>query len=318
MEKIQVRNNNSHSNLYAEGKPSSLLGMDTLLCQPKNFVRYLNVFHSDYYRIVAFSSCQDARYIFTPNYTDEFRINITRRGYFTVETHKKIEEEYSNRITLDKPGCEFRAVQQQPGEGSCTMFRFTEEGFNAIQERYPLKQLAFFRDPSIFNTIINSTAEADFVHHSILLQLAQEEISRLQLDCLVAELVQIVMHLLLGKKAIYGIPANTKRFHVKTIDSAKEFLLLNFSRDISLMELARHCCVSPFHFTRLFKQFCGCSPFAYLQQVRLKNAEMLIRTTNLPVTDVCFRSGFNRLDYFSATFSKLYGTSPSKYKFKIA
>jgi AraC family transcriptional regulator len=46
----------------------------------------------------------------------------------------------------------------------------------------------------------------------------------------------------------------------------------------------------------------------------LQHAERLIRTTDLPVTDVCFQSGFNRLDYFSTAFAKRYNVPPSKYK----
>ena len=78
--------------------------------------------------------------------------------------------------------------------------------------------------------------------------------------------------------------------------------------------VARNSFVSPFHFSRIFKQFSGYSPYQYLQLVRLKHAETLLKNTDLPITDVCFRSGFSRLDYFSAAFTKKYNIAPSRYK----
>ncbi len=63
-----------------------------------------------------------------------------------------------------------------------------------------------------------------------------------------------------------------------------------------------------------FKQFNIFSPYKYLQDLRLKNAEMLLKSTTLSITDVCFMSGFNSLDYFSTAFSKKYKLSPSKYR----
>jgi AraC family transcriptional regulator len=284
----------------------------------KNYVRYLNVSHSDLYRIVAFSCHHDTRYTFKPSGTNEFRINLTQSGYFTYNTYRKSEEEYTNRITVDKPGCEYRVVQQLPGSGSCTMFYFTDEGYAAIQEHYGLQQVSFFSSKNVFSTTVPANAEIDVLHRCILQLLAEDRGNRLELDCLVYQLIHAVLQILQGHAPLGDVPGSTKRIHIKTIERAKDFMLRNFSRDITLVELARHCFVSPFHFTRLFKQFCGCAPFTYLQQVRLKHAELLIRTTDLPVTDVCFRSGFNRLDYFSTSFSKLYGVSPSRYKLQVA
>lgn len=285
---------------------------------PANFVTYLTHFQSDLYCINDLNCYYDSKHVFQPNYTGRFSMNFTRRGYFTFETYKRFDEEYASRIMLEKAGCEFEFIQQQPGYGGCTVFSFTDKGYHLLNELYPLEKLPFFSNANAFSIVFSANAGADLLHYRILQRLLEGNAVHLEIDCLAAELTETVMHLLLSQSPAKALSASMKRNHLRTIERAKEYMLHHFSQDITLHDLAAYCYTSHFHFTRLFKQCCGCSPFTYLQQIRLKHAEILIRTTELPVTDICLTSGFNRLDYFSATFNKQYGFSPVKYRLKQA
>jgi AraC family transcriptional regulator len=282
--------------------------------KPQNFSTYLTLYESNLYRINDLNCYYDAAHVFKPNFTGNFSINFTRKGYFTFQTFRRLEEEYASRIMLEKPGCVFKFVQQEPGEGGCTVFSFSQEGYELIKERYPLKESSFFTNRNAFSTILSADATADFLHYEILYRLRFGAVDHLEIDCLVTELVEAVVRLLLGQKALSGLPLNTKHHHLRTLERAKDYLIHHFTQEVTLQELARHCYVSQFYFTRLFRQFCGYSPFHYLQQIRLKYAETLIRKSNLPVADVCFNSGFKRLDYFSSAFAKQFGSSPTKYR----
>ena len=136
----------------------------------------------------------------------------------------------------------------------------------------------------------------------------------MEIDQLVMEMIEKVLGCISEYKPDGRIGTKLKRNHLRTIERAKEFITQQFANDISLMDIATYCHISPFHFSRIFKQFSGYSPYQYLQLVRLKHAETLLKNTDLPITDVCFRSGFNRLDYFSAAFTKKYHIAPSRYK----
>lgn len=100
----------------------------------------------------------------------------------------------------------------------------------------------------------------------------------------------------------------------EVIGIARRFIHENFSRKISIDEIARHCCMSQYHFSRIFKIYTLVSPHQYLLQLRLRHAEKLIRYTDLPITDICFISGFSSLDYFSTAFTKKYKVSPKKFR----
>ena len=81
-----------------------------------------------------------------------------------------------------------------------------------------------------------------------------------------------------------------------------------------LHQLSQHCHVSTFHFSRIFKEFTDFPPHRYLQDLRLKHAETLLKAGELPVAEIGIRSGFNSLAYFSSAFSKKYKLPPTKFK----
>lgn len=266
---------------------------------------------SDFYSIIDFNGHSRKRYTFKPAYTDEFCINFPRKGYYTFQSFRRKHEEYNSRILVEKPGCEFTLTQELAGEGSCTIFRFTPVMYESIIDKYGEQLSSFFRNENIYSIMLAGNPASEYLHHTILQALTGNSGSTLELDMLIMEMIDTVMSMLGSNKTTGDITENNKRHHIATIERAKEYMMENFARDISLHELARHCYVSPFHFSRLFKQFTAWSPYQYLKHIRLTHAERLIRVTQLPITDICFRSGFNRLDYFSAAFAKRYSVSPT-------
>ncbi len=69
--------------------------------------------------------------------------------------------------------------------------------------------------------------------------------------------------------------------------------------------------VTPRHLHRLFLQHLGASPIAVAQTRRLHFAKQLISDTDLPMTQVALASGFQSIRRFNATFSHLYGRTPT-------
>ncbi len=112
---------------------------------------------------------------------------------------------------------------------------------------------------------------------------------------------------------LHHLPQNNNNYY-EVIRTARRYIHENFSRKISIDEIARHCCMSQYHFSRIFKIYASISPHQYLLQLRLRHAEKLTTYTDLPITDICFISGFSSLDYFSAAFAKKYKVSPKKFR----
>lgn len=81
---------------------------------------------------------------------------------------------------------------------------------------------------------------------------------------------------------------------------------------LSLAEIADLACLSPFHFSRVFRRQTGVPPGVFQAAVRLERAKRLLLETDLPVTEVCFEVGYSSLGAFTTRFTRLVGVSPGR------
>ena len=72
--------------------------------------------------------------------------------------------------------------------------------------------------------------------------------------------------------------------------------------------------VSPAHFARSFRQAFGAPPHRYLLTRRVERATALLRDTDLPITEICFQTGWESLGTFGRTFRDILGLSPGEFR----
>lgn len=87
-----------------------------------------------------------------------------------------------------------------------------------------------------------------------------------------------------------------------------------YAEVLDIPALARIAVVSEAHFIRTFRTVFGETPHRYLQRRRIERAMFLLRTTDRPVTDICFETGFGSLGTFSRTFAGIVGEPPTAYR----
>jgi iron complex transport system substrate-binding protein len=83
---------------------------------------------------------------------------------------------------------------------------------------------------------------------------------------------------------------------------------------IDLEELAQRFGYLPRHLRRVFREATATTPQDYLLKLRLGRAMRALRTSDASITDVVLASGFGDGNYFSSTFRKQTGLSPSDYR----
>lgn len=101
---------------------------------------------------------------------------------------------------------------------------------------------------------------------------------------------------------------------VSRIESAKEFIVQNLSKEWTLKEMAELCGYSQAHFSLLYVKRFGLSPKADLIKSRIQLAKQLLYYGELSVADVSKQCGFQTIYYFSTMFKKNVGMSPTEYK----
>lgn len=96
----------------------------------------------------------------------------------------------------------------------------------------------------------------------------------------------------------------------RDLSRAREFIHAHLGTNITLSDIAAMEHLTPFHFSRLFKQQHGVSPHQYLVQARIEKAIELLRDPRRTVSDVALAVGFADHSHFIRHFKRLTGTTP--------
>src|SRR4051794_13670050 len=101
---------------------------------------------------------------------------------------------------------------------------------------------------------------------------------------------------------------------VRHLLRAKDLADSRYFEPLTVADLARAAGLSTAHFSREFRRAFGESPHSYLLTRRLERAAALFRNTDRPVTEICFAVGWSSVGSFTASFRRIYGTTPSAYR----
>lgn len=98
------------------------------------------------------------------------------------------------------------------------------------------------------------------------------------------------------------------------IQKINEFVSKNYSRTIKLNEMAGLTGLTESSFSRFFRKVTGKTFSTFLNEYRVQKAGAILLECNNSITDVMLDSGFTEPAYFSRTFKKLTGQTPSEYR----
>ncbi len=98
------------------------------------------------------------------------------------------------------------------------------------------------------------------------------------------------------------------------IKKCLEYISENYSRKIKLSELSDLIHVSENYFCGYFKKFTGITPFEQINETRVKKAAALLSDSDLTVSEVAVKCGFENLSYFTRKFKSIVGCTPIDYR----
>lgn len=95
---------------------------------------------------------------------------------------------------------------------------------------------------------------------------------------------------------------------------AKDLVDSRYFEPLLVADMARAARLSKAHFTREFTRTFGETPHQYLLTRRLERAAALLRTTDWPVSTVCFAVGWESVGSFTSSFRRMFGQPPNAYR----
>lgn len=96
--------------------------------------------------------------------------------------------------------------------------------------------------------------------------------------------------------------------------AAIHYIQTHLHEPLSVAQLADQASLNIDYFSRIFTQHTGERPLTYILQKRIERSQFLLSTSKLSLSDIALEAGFDSLSYFSKSFKKITGQSPSAYQ----
>lgn len=111
-----------------------------------------------------------------------------------------------------------------------------------------------------------------------------------------------------------GIFKLANKKHLSLVNNARNYIMENYHKPLTLKATADHLFISPSHLSRLFRLELDCTFNDYLTRVRVEKAVELMKKPEYSVEQVSKAIGFKNQSYFAEIFRKYIGVTPLIYK----
>lgn len=134
---------------------------------------------------------------------------------------------------------------------------------------------------------------------------------RMYLQAKILELMTLQLAAILTLPDMTQLPQRLKTRTVTQLHYAREVLRSRLENPPSLSELAQQVGVSDRTLRRGFQELFGTTVLGYIKDLRLAQAERLLREGNRTVCEVANLVGYSQLGHFAAAFRRKFGITPS-------
>ena len=102
----------------------------------------------------------------------------------------------------------------------------------------------------------------------------------------------------------------------RAVRLVRQYIEEHFAESVTLNALAEYVSLSPYYLLRAFRAEVGMPPYAYLESVRIRHTQRLIKAGG-PLADVAAEVGFSSQSHMTRQFKKIIGVTPGQYAQQI-
>lgn len=130
------------------------------------------------------------------------------------------------------------------------------------------------------------------------------------------EILETLSHAIQVKLMDISFASNPLKFsETSRFQKVFSYIIDHYKDDISLEKIAAVADLSPTSFCRYFKSITQQSFVELLLEFRIKQSCHLLISSDLPIREIAFQSGFDDIPYFNRVFKKKKGMNPNKYRY---
>lgn len=106
----------------------------------------------------------------------------------------------------------------------------------------------------------------------------------------------------------------TQEDYKQRVDRVAMYIREHLDSEIDIRTLAELSAFSPFHFHRIMRAYLGEPIGAFIVRTRVEMAAKLLRYSDMAISDIAYRVGYDAPSSLTKSFSKLFGISPKEYR----
>ena len=100
----------------------------------------------------------------------------------------------------------------------------------------------------------------------------------------------------------------------ENIYKMQQFVEENRLKDLTLTMVADHMGFSTAYCSKYIKKKTNLNFLEYVNSIRLREAEEMLQTSDMGITDISYAAGFKSIQCFNRTFKKHRGMTPTEYR----
>lgn len=117
-----------------------------------------------------------------------------------------------------------------------------------------------------------------------------------------------------GRLRTAGTTGKEKNDISGQIKSVCDYIAIHIKEKLSITQLARQAGYTEYYFSHKFKNEVGYSVSDYIKREKIRQAKLLLSGTQMSIQEISDELSFGSRSYFSSSFQKETGLSPSEYR----
>lgn len=244
-----------------------------------------------------YTECGPLYYVGNPN-IQNYSIEYVIKGKCSIRENDTTSFPKSGDSYVIHPGS-FQELEADPSDPSIKLWViFTGSLAEKLFDAYNLNEQIYYKG-------LNLQKPLEKICSICNSELSETEIMS-SCSVVIMELIQ--------KLYMYNQKNPGNSVNLDTADTLKLLIDKTWQANVSLQTLANKIYCSRNHAIHIFKEKFGITPYKYVQEVRLRNAKVLLESSNLSIGEISQSLRFCDSKYFANWFKKSTGLSPREYR----